>query len=223
MDPHPGSSSFFSFKEGIVCLFNMFWILSCSETQVLAQLMDYSIEEGQSMCLVAAPWWSYWSNYAALTKEDVLRVPERLALGLHKTEVYLDQASLSAEEPVVEMGVKGTGTEGVKGGATASSAESMVDKDSDKDGDADKSAARDAGAGSGNGNGHAHSGGQATGSLGGGGKDKAVPTTLARRPHEIDNSRLQVRNERGQTTAPLPLLCAFVCFLCVFVSKDKME
>lgn len=29
--------------------------------------------------------------------------------------------------------------------------------------------------------------------LGGGGKERAVPTMLARRPHEIDNSSLQVR------------------------------
>ncbi|CAM9124714.1 unnamed protein product [Ectocarpus sp. 4 AP-2014] len=136
--------------------------------KVLAHLMEYAMEEGQCMCLVASPWWSYWSNYAALTKEDVLRVPERTALGLDKTQGYLDQRP--AEEPAVTL-VADEGDAAVRpGDVVGDGAASM---------------------GVGNGNGHAQGESPAMERLGGAGKERAVPTTLARRPHEIDNSSLQ--------------------------------
>ena len=140
--------------------------------------MEHTVEEGQSMCLVASSWWSYWSSYAALTKQDVLRVPERLALGLHKTEGYLDQAP--SDEPLEAVGVQ------VAGRDAKASPERAV---------GDGGAASGAG-GNGNGNGHGHERAareaQAAESLAGAGKERAVPTMLARRPHEIDNSSLQV-------------------------------
>lgn len=152
-----------------VCLFSVF---SFSRVQVLAHLMEHTVEEGQSMCLVASSWWSYWSSYAGLTKEDVLRVPERLALGLHKTEGYLDHAPTDEPLATMAMGVQVAGS-GTSGGASASLG--------------------------GNGNGHARGTQpqpqpQAVESSGGVGKERAVPTMLARRPHEIDNSSLQVRD-----------------------------
>lgn len=166
--------------------------------QVLAHLMEHTVEEGQSMCLVASSWWSYWSTYAALTKQDVLRVPERLALGLHKTEGYLDQAP--ADEPLAAMGVVQ-----VAGGDAKTTSRSSPDRAVGGGGAASGAAS---GAG-GNGNGHGHGNGhaareaQALESFGGAGKERAVPTMLARRPHEIDNSSLQVKGGRCDATQRL--------------------
>lgn len=157
---------------------------------MLAHLMQHTIEDGQCMCLVATPWWSYWSNYAALTKEDILRVPERLALGLDKTQGYLDQAP--ADEAIVALGAKGEDAAAISGDATASP------KDVDGGGAS--------GAGGDGGNGQAQRGAHATENVGRMGKETAVPSVLARRPHEIDNSGLQVRrSEDKTTTVPPPL------------------
>lgn len=146
------------------------WAYFPHTLQVLAHLMEYAIEEGQCMCLVASPWWSYWSNYAALTKEDVLRVPERTALGLDKTQGYLDQRP--ADEPAETLGAEGGHVAVRPGDVVGDGVASM---------------------GVGNGNGHVQGESPAMERLGGAGKERAVPTTLARRPHEIDNSSLQVR------------------------------
>lgn len=163
-----GCSKWFSLVE------TGLWAYFPYTLQVLAHLMEYTIEEGQCMCLVASPWWSYWSNYAALTKEDVLRVPERTALGLDKTQGYLDQTP--ADESAVTLEAEG---------------EDIAVRPGDVVGDGDASA------GVGNGNGHAQRETPAMERVGGAGKERAVPTTLARRPHEIDNSSLQVRERRG--------------------------
>lgn len=136
------------------------------------------------MCLVASSWWSYWSTYAGLTKEDVLRVPERLALGLHKTEDYLDQA------PADVLGVHAKGRDTTGTGKWVRATKATPERAAG--GGGATSGAINSG---GNGNGCAAREAQAAESLGGAGKEKAVPTMLARRPHEIDNSSLQVRSE----------------------------
>lgn len=153
--------------------------------------MEHTIEEGECMCLISAPWWSYWSNYAGLTKEDVLRVPERLALGLDKTVGYLDQAP--AGEPIVTVGAKGGNTSATAGGAV------VISKDADGN--------AISGAGGSSGNGQAHRGAHATENIGKIGKESAVPSMLARRPHEIDNSGLQVRSTEDNTVARPLVFC----------------
>lgn len=154
------------------------------------------------MCLVASSWWSYWSSYAALTKQDVLRVPERLALGLHKTEDYLDHAS--ADEPLTA-----TGAQVQAGGTGVSVSMSMsVDAKQTSPERAVGDAGAASGAGGGNRNGHATREAHATESLAGAGKERAVPTMLARRPHEIDNSSLQVRRG-GEGAMAAPCASAF--------------
>lgn len=154
----------------------------------MAHLMGHIVEEGQSICLVAASWWSYWSNYAALTKEDVLRVPERLAFGLHKTEEYLDQAP--ADVPFVVGGVQAEGR-----GVTAASMDATKTSPERAMGGPAAVATGAGAGGNGNGNGHGHATreAQAAASLAGAGKERALPTMLAMRPHEIDNSSLQVK------------------------------
>lgn len=154
--------------------------------KVLSYLMEYTMEDGQSMSLVAASWWSYWSNYAALTLEEVQRVREkaRLVLGLDRTQGYLDQAQV--DEPLAVLGAGGGDASAApaRGGQVAAGL---------------AGGARDMvgpyGAGGGNGNGHAQRGKHAMEGLVGAGnkeRERAVPTMLARRPHEIDNSSLQV-------------------------------
>lgn len=131
------------------------------------------------MCLVAAPWWSYWSNYAGLTKEDVLCVPERLALGLDKTVRYLDRAP--ADGPFVAVGANGGDAAASSWGATAIAKDAGGGAASRADGSS--------------GNGQTHRGAHVTETMEKMGKESAVPSMLARRPHEIDNSGLQVRKE----------------------------
>lgn len=146
------------------------------------------------MCLVTAGWWSYWSKYAGLTKEDVLHVPERLALGLDKTVGYLDQAP--ADEPIVAVGANGEDAAATSGGAMTISKDTDGGAASDADGSS--------------GNRQAHRGSNSTENVGKMGKETAVPSMLARRPHEIDNSVLQVRSTtvaRTTTTVPARYLC----------------
>lgn len=144
------------------------------------------------MCLVAAGWWSYWSNYAGLTEEDTLRVPERLTLGLDKTVGYLNQAP--ADEPIVAAGAKGED-------AAATSGEAMTIYKDFGGGPA-------SGADGSSVNGQAHAGSNSTENVGKMGKETAVPSMLARRPHEIDNSGLQVRSSEDNNGARP--LCAFL-------------
>lgn len=140
--------------------------------QVMTYLTEHKIEEGKWMCLVAAPWWSYWCNYAALTEQDLEKLPERLALGLGKPTVDNKNSSIAsvgfntiAEGNKAEWNAVGisrpphSGGEGVGNGSTAGGvgAQAMAEY------------------------------------VGEGGKERVVlPTMLAQRPHEMDNSTLQV-------------------------------
>ncbi|CAM9981395.1 unnamed protein product, partial [Sphacelaria rigidula] len=63
--------------------------------KILSHLAEYHMQEGQWMCLVAAPWWAYWSSYAGLTRQDLERVPERRALGIAKA-AELNASQLSS-------------------------------------------------------------------------------------------------------------------------------
>lgn len=133
--------------------------------------MEYVLEEGQVMCLVAGPWWSYWCNYAALTLEDLQRVPERVALGLGKAPPATNGLADGSRPDLETHGgsLASAPIDNAEGGEPASS-------------------------GGGNGNGRPNKSGiQAGQDVGGGGKERPVPTMLARRPHEMDNSSLQVR------------------------------
>lgn len=136
------------------------------------------------MCLVASSWWSYWSHYAALTKEDLERIPERMALGLCTTRGWEhspgngNAAGGKGETPWVVPVDAAAGVQGVGVG---------------------RGFANGVGVGEvGNGNGVGPSLGrggaiQSVEDLAVNGRERVVPTMLARRPHEIDNSTLQVR------------------------------
>lgn len=125
------------------------------------------------MYLVAATWWRYWCNYAGLTREDFQRVPEASALGLtltQRSEHSAARGDLATVEGAERIGTESSGGNGYGYDFSYSGA---------KEG--------------------SFQGGQgqqdALGVGTGGGKERAVPTMLARRPHEIDNSSLQVRYE----------------------------
>lgn len=167
--------------------------------QVLTHLMQHTIEERQWMCLVAAPWWSYWCNYAALTEQDLERVPERLSLGLCKTQgldhAFSDEPRLGAPGESAVSAPVGAG-EGLRHIASANNDSTGIGHGADGE----------------NGNGRAHGASQTADDVGGAGKGRAVPTTLARRPHEIDNSSLQVRAVlEGQIDVPFSALLSSCC------------
>lgn len=137
------------------------------------------MQEGQWMCLVAAPWWAYWSSYAGLTRQDLERVPERRALGIAKA-AELNASQLSSATAGKIWGAMGAasppkGLSGLSGQAVESVDRILAD-----------------GAG-----GHVGANGLAGDAEGGGEvglrvKGREVPAVLARRPHEMDNSILQV-------------------------------
>lgn len=139
------------------------------------------MQEGQWMCLVATPWWSYWCSYAAVTQEDLGRVPERLALGFGKAKEAEHGSPVVAGEPALGAvrvgsipGIADTASAGLYSEINASAQE------------------RAGGQSAVNGYGHGQVGLRGDEVLGGVSKERAGPTVLARRPHEMDNSSLQV-------------------------------
>lgn len=119
------------------------------------------------MCLVAAPWWAYWCSYAGLTLEDFERVPERRALGLGKERV-------STAKGVIPWAIEEASPQKVVNGK------------------ADRGGVYGVASGNSGGNGH----GREVGGIDDTqrrSKEREVPAVLARRPHEMDNSSLQVK------------------------------
>lgn len=155
--------------------------------------MEYTVQEGRWMCLVAASWWSYWYDYAALTKEDLERVPEQMALGLCTTRglepspADENAAGAKGETTWVAPADVAAGAQGVAVGEGFGYGVGV-------------GVGVDVGVGvsAGNGNGVGRSLGQGATQgaedLSGSCRERVVPTMLARRPHEIDNSSLQVRS-----------------------------
>lgn len=141
------------------------------------------MQEGQWMCLVAAPWWAYWSSYAGLTAEDLeQRVPERNALGLTKAAQV--NASQLASTAARTMGAASAPKAKVAASTGGLDRQAVVSGDN---------TVADGVSGYNGLNGHLgkFAGGEETGVRV---KDREVPAVLARRPHEMDNSILQVRN-----------------------------
>lgn len=138
------------------------------------------------MCLVAASWWSYWYDYAALTNEDLKRVPEQMALGLCTTRGL----ELSPADEDASAGAQGE-TPWVAPADVAAGAQGVA---------VGEGFGYDVGgvgvsAGNGNGVGRSLAQGTTQGAedLNGSCRERVVPTMLARKPHEIDNSSLQVK------------------------------
>lgn len=142
------------------------------------------------MCLVAASWWSCWSSYVALTKQDLLRVPERSALGLGEIEGS-DHAQAIGDAVDPPAG-NGPGGLKVAAGTADPSAIGVVNGHQDTQ----RAAQNDD---------------QGGGTLRDGNdrndrndrSDRPGPAMLAGRPHEMDNSSLQVR---FRVLVPSPLL-----------------
>lgn len=128
------------------------------------------------MCLVAAPWWAYWSSYAGLTRQDLERVPERRALGIAKAaELHASQLPSANAGKTLGAASPPKGLSGLGGQAGENGDRILAD-----------------GAG-----GHVGANGLAGDAEGGGEagsrvRGREVPAVLARRPHEMDNSILQV-------------------------------
>lgn len=139
------------------------------------------MREGQWMCLVAAPWWSYWCSYAAVTQEDLGKVPERLALGFGKAKEVKHGFPAVAGEPA--LGALRVGSTPATADVASAGLYSEINASAQ---------GRVGGQSAMNGHGHGQVGLRANEDLGGANKERAGPTVLARRPHEMDNSSLQV-------------------------------
>lgn len=171
------------------------------------------------MCLVAASWWSYWCDYVALTKEDLERVPERIALGLCPTRGWelspadVNAAGAQGESPWVAPADAAAGAQGVPVG-----------------GGLDYGVGVGLGLGvgigvsaaNGNGVGRSLAQGATQGEedVRGSCRERVVPTMLARRPHEIDNSSLQVKPLIDSSIMLLDLDLFCCCLYMIFASMN---
>lgn len=162
------------------------------------------MQEGQWMCLVATPWWAYWCTYAGLTAEDLERVPERFALGL--TEAAEINASQLASATARTVGAA-SGQSSVAKTKVAAATVGTSGSNERTVASGDSTVAYGA-SGYVDANGY---GGQLESVRV---KDREVPAVLARRPHEMDNSILQVTK---MSVSDVPSRCRCRAFASVGV------